>query len=620
MPLRGRGRPGLWKELTRRRVFHVAVMYAVVGWLVIQVVATTFPLLGVPDTVAQMSVLLVLLGFPVALVLAWIYDLTPAGLTRTADADAAHDGDRSLGGLSDAAGVPGYGPARVAVTALFVMLVVVAGWATLRDRDPGAGAMAAGLDGAVRSIAVLPLQNLSREPAQDLFVDGLTEELITSIARIGGLAVKSRSTVMRYRTTSETASVVARELGVDAVLEGSALLADGRVRVTVRLIEATRDEAIWAESYETSLRDMLALQSEIARAIAASMHVRLTERDRERLGVARGPVDAEAYEAYLRGISLFSRYNINDNRTAIELLQRAADRDAGFAEAHGFLAFALALYAFSYEPENREPLERRARAALDRALAVDPSSAYARLARARLLWTREHGWPHDQVLHQLREALALQPASDHVIRQLAIVYSHIGYPELALDELRKLDVMQNVARAQIALARSIQGRPADVLEEMQAIPPHARSGMTTSLLAEALYQLGRPDDAWRALDDHDRGRGEPYPQVPALRGLLLAVAGRHAEAEVEIGKALAFRSSGEFHHASLVIAAAYVRLERHDEALQWLEWTTRDGFPCYPLIARSSYFAALHDDPRFTSLLDALRTEWEHYGVMVRDA
>jgi TolB-like protein len=590
-------------ELRRRRIFRVAGAYGVVGWLLIQVVATTFPLLGFPQWLAQLVVVLVILGFAPAMVLAWAFDITSDGVTRTS---------------------PGAVRGRVALVGLLVVLVPIVGWQVVRGGERDASRLApasAQADGSadtrpVRTLAVLPLSNLSGDAAQDYFAEGLTEELITNVARIGGIRVKSPSAVARYRGSVAPASVVARELEVDAVLEGSVVQSGDRVRVTVRLIDPAGDEQVWAEQYEAPLRDIMSLHAAISHAIAAGLQVTLTERDRARLDARRRIVDGEAYEHYLRGLSLYSRQNRVDNSAAIASLERAVARDPSFAAAHGFLAVAYAVRGFSYEPENRLTLEQRARDAAGRALALDPGSAYARLALARLLWTREHGWPHREVLAQLREAYALDPSSDHVIRQLAIIYNHIGYPERALDELRKLDVMHNVARTQIGIARSIQGRHADVLAIMQAVPPQARSGMSLSLLAVALFELGRIDDALSVLDEYFSGRsgGEPYAQLPAVRALLHAAAGRADDAERDIAVALEYRASGEFHHASYVIAQAYARLRRPDQALHWLEWTLRDGFPVYPLIARDPHLDALRGDPRFVALLAALRADWESYA------
>jgi TolB-like protein len=594
-------------ELRRRRVFRVAGAYGVAGWLLIQVAATTFPLLGIPVWGAQLVVVLVILAFPAVIALAWAFDITPDGVIRTKE------------------GVAG---GRFALAALITIIVPVGGWQLLRVGDATESpttAVAAASPARpvaepdarpVRALAVLPLNNLSGDAAQIHFAEGLTEELITHVARIGAIRVKSPSAVAHYQGSTAPASVVARELGVDAVLEGSVLQSDGRVRVTVRLIDPARDEQVWSEQYEASLRDIMSLHDDIARAIAAGLAVTLTERDRARLDARRRTVNADAYERYLRALSLYSRGTLADNRAAVDLLERAVAIDPTFAPAHGFLAFTYAVRSFSYEPENRATLEQRARAAAERALTLDPGSTYALLASARLLWTREHGWPHRQVLGMLREAQALDPSSDHVVRQLAIIYNHVGYPERALEELRKLDVLHHVARAQIAMARSTQGRHGDVVAMLQAIPPRSRSGMSLSLLAEALFELGRIDEAWAALDEHHAGpgSGEPYVQVPAVRALLHAAAGRPDQAEAEIRNSLQYQGSGEFHHATYTIARAYVRLGQPDQALRWLEWTIRDGFPVYPLIARDPSLDPLRADPRFVNMLRALRAEWEGYA------
>ena len=234
-------------------------------------------------------------------------------------------------------------------------LLVVLDVAGLRTRLTGGSKRA-----AIRSLAVLPLQNLSGDPSQEYFADGITEELIAGLARIGGLRVTSRTSVMSYRDTKKRLPEIARELGVEAVVEGSVSRADGKVRVTTQLIEAASDRLLWAQTYERDLRDVLALESEIAQAIARAGRLELSPPDLAQLAKTRR-VDRAAFEAYVKGRYFWNKRGGDNLKKAIGFFQQALDADPAYAVAYSGIAdsYTQLGYASLLAPREVFPKARR---------------------------------------------------------------------------------------------------------------------------------------------------------------------------------------------------------------------------------------------------------------------
>src|SRR6266571_4902468 len=243
-----------------------------------------------------------------------------------------------------------------------------------------------GVPEQVRALAVLPLENLSRDPEQEYFAEGLTEALITTLAKIGELRVVSRTSAMQYKGVRKPLSEIARELGVDAIVEGTVLRANDRVRITAQLIDAARETHLWAESYERELCDVLALQSELARAIASEIRVKLTPLDYARLSGAH-PVKPGAYEAYLNGRYHWNRRNAEGLGKAIQYLEQAIAEDATYAPAYAGLADCLATLGFWGFVSADEGCGKAKKLALQ-ALEIDPAlaEAHASLAWATMLY------------------------------------------------------------------------------------------------------------------------------------------------------------------------------------------------------------------------------------------
>jgi TolB-like protein/DNA-binding winged helix-turn-helix (wHTH) protein len=291
----------------------------------------------------------------------------------------------------------------ILVAALLMMVVIAAVLVLIPTLSHRASATP-----SVRSIAVLPLANFSGDPAQEYFVDGMTDELITDLAKIGALRVISRTSVMRYKGTKKGLPEIARELNVDGIVEGSVTRSGQRVRITAQLLYGPTDKHLWAEAYERDLGDVLSLQSDVAQAIAQQVRAQLTPQQQARFGVAR-PVNPEAYDAYLKG-----RYYLSNQFTMAQPLnmaktyfEEAVRKDSGFAPAFSGLADAY-LYLAIFRQMSAESAYRSAEEADRHALALDDSIGEAHDTLAILSW--RYNWDWDATERELNQAIALAPS------------------------------------------------------------------------------------------------------------------------------------------------------------------------------------------------------------------
>jgi len=245
-------------ELRRRRVFRVAIVYAGVAFIIFQIVDATFDVMGIPDWLGRFLIVVLLLGFLVAVGLAWAFDITEKGVVRTPSKEAA----------ADVKGSPHIiiGNKTLAIVAAFAIAVAVWSWWGRPDKEAALGA---------KSIAVLPFVNFSEEEG-DWFSDGITDDILTHLTKIGDLKVIGRTSVMQYKNTTKRLRDIGRELGVATLLEGSVRRADSRVRITSQLVDAETEEHLWAETYDRDLTDIFAIQSDVAQKIAAALKATLT--------------------------------------------------------------------------------------------------------------------------------------------------------------------------------------------------------------------------------------------------------------------------------------------------------------------------------------------------------
>src|SRR5947209_12029315 len=317
---------GFFAELKRRNVYKVAVAYAIVAWLLIQVATQVFPFFEIPNWAVRLVVLLLILGFPIALFLAWAFEITPEGIKRAEDVDLkqsiTHRTGRKLMWTTVALGI-------VAAGLLAFQL--------LRPKSAsiaGASAPPITVSSSIpdKSIAVLPFENLSRDPDNAFFTDGVQDEILTNLARVADLKVISRTSVMQYKSgVQRNLREIAQQLGVAHLLEGSVQRAGGKVRVNAQLIDARTDGHQWAQSFDRDIADVFAIQSEIAKAIADQLRAKLSPT--EKTAIEQPPTsDVTAFDLYNRAknILLTTRFNANVQSLyyqAVDLLNQAISRD-----------------------------------------------------------------------------------------------------------------------------------------------------------------------------------------------------------------------------------------------------------------------------------------------------
>jgi TolB-like protein/tetratricopeptide (TPR) repeat protein len=359
-------------ELKRRNVYKVAVAYAVVGWLLIQVTTQTFPFFEIPNWAVRLVILIVVIGFPIALVIAWAFELTPEGLKRTESA-----GEPALRTKSGRAWIY----VVIAGAALSVGLFFVGRYTARTTSAEGDGRQSTA-SVSEKSIAVLPFENLSEDKANSYFVDGMQDEVITRLAKISELRVISRTSTQRYKTRTSNLAEIARELGVSHLVEGTVQRIGDRVRINVQLIRAVNEGHLWAEIYDRNLTDIFAVQSELATAIARELQTKLT--GSEQKAVAEKPTsNLAAYDAYLRGIDFASRpgQNPGDERKAAEAFAEAVRLDPQFAQAWARLSqTSSSLYFLSFDATAAR--QEIARDAAEKATQLAPASPETMLANA----------------------------------------------------------------------------------------------------------------------------------------------------------------------------------------------------------------------------------------------
>jgi TolB-like protein/Tfp pilus assembly protein PilF len=360
-------------ELKRRNVYKVAVAYAVAGWALAQGIAQVFPVFGIPNWVVQLIVLLIVIGFPIALVLAWAFELTGEGLKRTEEADRARPREKSHAWIYIA--VIG----AVLATGLFFI-----------GRYTAGTAQHAGLDTSVKSIAVLPFENLSDDKQNTYFADGVQDQILTNLARVSDLRVISHTTVRQYKSGEpRNLSEIGRQLGVTHILEGSVQRAGDRLRIAAQLIDARTDSQIWAETYDRSAADLFAIQTELAESIVAQLQTKLSPQQKAEIE-QRPTQDLVAFELYLRAKQIVDSYLIADDvraalLSALQSLDQAIKRDPNFVSAYCYIARANdLLYFFDLDPTPDRIL--LAEAAVKAALRLRPDSAEAHFAMADFLF------------------------------------------------------------------------------------------------------------------------------------------------------------------------------------------------------------------------------------------
>ena len=418
-------KPSFFSELKRRNVYKVAVAYAVVGWLLAQIATQIFPFLEIPNWIVRLVIVLIAIGFPIALVIAWAFEATPEGIKRTEVADAKHE--HSHGKTWIYVVIIG---AAISVALFFVGRYTA-----------GNNASAARTELPAKSIAVLPFENLSSDKENSYFADGIQDEILTKLATIADLKVISRTSTEKYKSKPEDLKTVSQQLGVANVLEGSVQKVGDKVRVNVQLIDARADSHLWAKSYDRDIKDVFAVESEVSQEVADALQAKLSPDEANALAAAPTK-DAEAYDLFLKG-EYEEREAENSlkaepfDRAAI-FYQQALDRDQNFALAAARLAESRILrHWFVTRFTENDPAVGEIKSLADRALTLAPNLAEAHIALGSFYYYVKA--QYEDALKELGRALELQPNNIRVLEVSAYIYRRQGRWKLSLDQLAKCE-------------------------------------------------------------------------------------------------------------------------------------------------------------------------------------
>ena len=506
-------------ELKRRNVYKVAVAYIVAGWALSQGVAQVFPVFDVPNWVVRLVVLLIIVGLPVALVLTWMFEITPQGVKRTETADA----------------MPG---ATQRQKRAWIYVVVIGGFLSIglfflgrytaqtsRQNEEATGVI------PEKSIAVLPFDNLSGDPDNAYFTEGVQDEILTRLAKVADLKVIARTSTQRFKSTPENLPEIAKQLGVMNILEGSVQKANDQVRVNVQLINALTYAHLWADTYDRKSTDIFAVESEIAKSVADALQAKLT--GSEKSSIAKAPTaNPEAYELYLKGRFFWNKRSGADLCKAIEYFNQAIAKDPNYALAYAGLADSYLLLPNYGSASTQESLPP-ARAALKKALELDDSLAEAhassglldtfecRLERAITDFERAiqlkpnyataHHWlmfgrlalGHlDQAIAEGKRALKLDPLSPIINADFAWTYFCARRFDKAERQARKtleIDPQFFLAHYYLGQVLQFKGHLSEAIAEFQKAVDLNGDPDSLGMLGQAYARNGQKDEAQKVL-------------------------------------------------------------------------------------------------------------------------
>ena len=571
-------------ELRRRNVYKVAVGYAVVGWLLIQVATQVFPFFDIPNWGVRLVVLLIVVGFPIALVIAWAFELTPGGIKRTEEADRAYPG-RSRG--------------RAWIYLVISAGVLSAGLFFLgRYTAPNENKIA---NVPAKSIAVLPFENLSRDPDNAYFAEGIQDEILTRLAKVADLKVISRTSTQRYKSSPNDLPQIAKQLGVANILEGSVQKSQGQVRVNVQLINAATDAHLWADSFDRKLIDIFAVESEIAAKVADRLQAKLTGAEQHAISM-QPTQNTEAYQLYLRGRYFWNKRTGPDLQKAIDYFKQAIEKDPNYALAYVGLGDSYILLSGfgAARPQDSLPL---AEAVAKKALEIDDTLAEAHTTLGFSLCV--HHFDFAGSIREFERAIELNPnyaTAHHWFGDGPLLA--VGQFDRAIAEGKRaleLDPLSVIITADLGANYLVARRYDEAIEQFhKAIDLDPRFYYTHWNLAEALEMKGNLREALAEYKKAVELDDDPF--VLALLGQAYAKVGQRDEAL----KILAQLSQIGAHRyvPSYSFAVLHMALGENDKAIEWLERSYQEGAGLDLIFVKvDPMLDPLQKEPRFQALV-----------------
>jgi TolB-like protein/Flp pilus assembly protein TadD len=582
----------LFTELKRRNVYKVAVAYAVVGWLLIQVATQVFPFLEIPNWMIRLVILLTALGFPIALIIAWAFELTPEGIKRTEDADAARQ--HSRGGIWIGVVVV----AAMLSLGLFFLGRYTAGRATSQAND------AATASNPQKSIAVLPLVNTSGDPSNEYFSDGLSEELIAVLAKIPDLKVIGRSSSFFFKGRSSDSASIGQKLGVANLIEGSVRKQDNRVRIVAELISAADGRSLWSETYDRDLKDVFAVQSEIAKAVADQMKVKLLGQE-PRSDAAPSNENLAAHNAVLQSDFYFQQQTAESVRRAITFLEDAVRLDPNYALAYAKLSQAWRQYGATFATdatENDEIAYNKARLAGEKALSLAPDLTQARMAIGLLAMIPDLKFADAE--KQFRQVLQSSPsdaAAKSALCNALLAQGRLTEAERTCREALSLDPLlisswYSIGRVVAGLGRYNEAE--ELFRKGLEIQPHAARFHSYLVILDVLQNRRAQAMANAQLESDGFWREYAVNLAQQMQS-------DRSTADVTL-KDFIFKYSniGPFQ-----IAVVYAARKEPDEMFKWLDTAYAMHDSGLTQLAVMPFFLPYRDDPRFTALCQKLNVQ-----------
>jgi len=527
---------------------------------------------------------LLVLGFPLALFFAWAFELTPEGIKRERHIESA---------LPDSTA-----SSKKLYFLIFSALIIALGYFVYMHDWQGEPVTEQVAE--IRSIVVLPLDNLMNDPEQAFFVEGMHEALITELSKIESLRIISRTTAMKYLDSGKSVPEIGVELGVDAIIEGSVLRAGETVRVTAQLIDARNDQHLWAENFDRELTDILGLYADVTRNIATSIRGSLTPEESARLG-AQNTVDVNAYDAYLRGNYLCDQWTPEYMRRGIELMRDALRINPDSALYQAALAQCLQ-YASFYDYVAPTEIHDEANTLVRKAVSLDDTLSEAWAAYAAVRYYLDYDVVGAKLA--LEKAVELNPSNARAMIHYSWLLGEEGSLEQALVWARRaveLDPLSPIVQTAPGQAYYLSGRFEDALVEYRKLLELDPEGPSSHFyVAWALEQLGRYDEA---IGLHRKAieLSGSEPLFMAGLGYAYGIAGRADEAREVLERLTALEADGEAGPVHL--AMVHVGLRHVDEAIAWLDKAidARQSHVVY--LKQDAKFDPLRNDPRFEQLL-----------------
>jgi len=560
----------LYHELKRRNVFRMAVLYVVAAWLIVQVADVLIDLAKLPDWTGTTTLLLLAVGFPIALILSWFYELTPEGLSLEKDVEP-HESITHLTGRK----------IDFIVISLLCAAVILFAWHTWWPSGP--------MD---RSIAVLPFENMSDDVSNEYFSDGVSEEIINLLTQVPDLMVISRSSAFSFKEQKVDIPTIAARLNVAHVLEGSVRKFGNQLRITAQLIEVESDSHLWSNTYDHEMKDVFAIQDDIAAAVVDALKITL-------LGEMpkSTETDPEAYALYLQARQSGRQHTAEGNKQAETFLTKALEIDPGFALGWAALGSVYERQANTYGLRPVDEGNELARQAAQKALAIDP-----RYGRGVLAWVEMfYDWDFTAAHQNLQQALKLNPGDAFILYSVGRLNAVLGRLDEAIDLYRQSVALAPVwpaAHYRLGQSLYLAGRLDEAKESIQMVISLSPGGGVAHLsLGLVLLAQGDAPAALLAMEQ-EPGDGWRLFGIAIVQHALGAAKASDAALEALIENCAAY--------CDYQIAQVYAYRGETDKAFDWLEqaYDNRDAGLTQMLV--NPLLANLHDDPRWESFLDKM--------------